>query len=176
MPNFFSCEIPLVCCLKCPYRFFSHFCFLLIFLLLMLVLLILFSDGCNQSSSAPFLWSIKVVISIHRSYLQYWWVLFLLLFMIHRVCLRHFWNVRSYAWSLVFLFFGRFVEFLLPFTLRMVSSNLWGRQPKYLSFWRDFCDLVWFPVVFSFFLNILSSPHVWWCLLPVFPRIYKLLL
>ena len=63
----FSCEMSLVCRLKCPYScFYSHFCFLVIFVLLILVLSVLFlvaiislpprfsmksSNGCINTST-----------------------------------------------------------------------------------------------------------------------------
>ena len=42
-----------------------------------------------------------------------WQDLFLLLFLTHTVCLYHLWDVRPYALSWVFLFFGPFIGVLL---------------------------------------------------------------
>ena len=42
----------------------------------------------------------------------------------HSVCLRHLWDVRPYAWSLILLLSHRFVEVLPLSTLRMAPSSL----------------------------------------------------
>ena len=53
-----------------------------------------------------FLCSSRVVVSMGQCCFQCWQVLFLPPFLIHIVCQRHLWDVMTYAWSLVFLFFG----------------------------------------------------------------------
>ena len=178
MPKLFflSCEISLVYRWKCPYRYFSsRFCFLVVFVLLMLVMSILFLAAVISFPSC-FLCSFLVIISMYQRYLKCWWVFFLLLFWTHRVCLCHFWDVRPYALSCVFLFTSPFVEILLLSTLRMVSSILQEEQPKYLSLWGDFCYKAWFQVVLSFsrsslFSIFLSSSYVRWWPLPIIPSI-----
>ena len=59
------------------------------------------------------------------------------------------------ASSLVFLFFGPFVEILPGSTLRMVLSILRVGQSRYLSLSWDFCYVVWVRVIFSFSWGIL---------------------
>ena len=117
----FSCENSLVCRYSC---FSSHFCFLVIFVLLMLVLSVLFLVTVI-SLPLRFLCILRVVVSVHWRYLLCRYPLFLT----NAVSIRHLWNVRPYVWW-VFLFSGSFVE-VFP------SS-------------RDFCNLIWFRVVFSF--------------------------
>ena len=74
----FSCKISLVCYLK--YNCFSsRFCFLVIFVQLMLVLVLV----AEISLTLHFLCSIRVVVSMHRCYLQSWRLLFLLLSLTH---------------------------------------------------------------------------------------------
>ena len=55
----------------------------------------------------------------------------------------------------IFLFSDPFIGVLVLSTLRMVLSILRGRQPRYLSFWWDFCYIVWFWAVLSFSWSIL---------------------
>ena len=74
--------------------------------------------------------------------------------------------------SSTFLSSGLFVLVLALSILRMVSTILEGR-PKCLSLWWNFCRAVWFQEFSSsvwntLFLFFLSSPLVWWCLLPIF--------
>ena len=73
------------------------------------------------------------------------------------ICLYHLWDVRPYALSWVFLFSEAFAGVLPSSTSRMVSSILWGGQPRCLSLWCDFCNIVWFWVVFSFSCGILFN-------------------
>ena len=63
------------------------------------------SGDFNQSSSALF----DVIFESLYRCLQYWHILFLLLFSKHIICLRDLWDVTPSAWSLVFLFSGPFV-------------------------------------------------------------------
>ena len=122
----FSCEMSLANCLKWPYSFFSsHFCFRDIFVLLMFVLSVLFLVALI-SLPLHFLYILRVVVSMHWCYLEWWHVLILLLFLTHTVSLRHLWVVRPYASSWVFLSSVPFVEVLLSSTLRMDSSILRG--------------------------------------------------
>ena len=77
----FSCEISLVCCLKCPYSCFSsHFCFLIILFCWCLCCLY-----CFCSLYSVFIWiflcNLRVFVSMHRHYLQCWRILFLLFFL-----------------------------------------------------------------------------------------------
>ena len=84
---------------------------------------------------------------------QCWRVLFLL-FLAHIVCLYHFWDIRPYSSSWVFLFAGSFVKVLPLSTWRMVPSILWWGQPRCLYLWWDFSYIVWFRVVFLFSRSI----------------------
>ena len=59
------------------------------------------------------------------------------------------------ALSTAFLSYGPFIE-VLPLSIsRMVSSILQSVQWKILSLWWDFCNIVWFRVVFSFSWDII---------------------
>ena len=134
----------------CSYSscFSSHFCFLVIFVLLILVLSILFHFG-EIIFFSTFLRNLLVIVSMYRCYLGYWRVMFFL-FLIHTVCLPHLRDVRPDASSIVLLFSVPFVEVLLWYTLRMVLSILRGGQPRCLSLWWDFYNVVLVWVVFSF--------------------------
>ena len=52
--HFFSSEISLVCRLKYPYSFFSHFCFQVVFFSVVPRVVCIVSGRCNQFSSAFF--------------------------------------------------------------------------------------------------------------------------
>ena len=71
-------------------------------------------------------------------------------FLVHTVYQHRLWDVKPYISSWVF----SVVHF------RMVPSILHRGQPRYLSFWWYFCNVVMFQVVFSFF---------WSIPLPIFP-------
>ena len=107
-----------------------------------------------------FLYSLRVVVSMHWRYLKCCQVILLLLFLTVFVCLRHLWNVRSYVSSWVFLFYHSFVEVSPSSTLWMVLSILRRGQPRCLHLWWDFWYVVWFQVVllrvffFSFFFHL----------------------
>ena len=59
------------------------------------------SCRCKPVFHRPFLCRPLVVVSIYWCYyLKCWQVLFLLLFLIHTVCLRHFWDIPSVFFSL----------------------------------------------------------------------------
>ena len=58
-----------------------------------------------------FLCNLRVVVSMRHCCLQCRHVLFLLLFLTPIVCQRHLWDVRPYAWSLVFLLSGPLFKF-----------------------------------------------------------------
>ena len=84
-----------------------------------------------------------------------------------------------------------FMTFLVPWSINWSSSLVhiengpeyvtWGAA-KVFIYWQDFFYVVWFPVVFfvlmTYFLKniFLSSPHVWWCPLSIFPSICSFLL
>ena len=61
----------------------------------------------------------------------------------------------AYASSRVSLFSGPFVVVLPAINLRMVPIILRRKQKWCLSLWRDFYNIVWFRVVFSFYKGIL---------------------
>ena len=127
----FSCENSLVCRLKCPYSCFSsHFCFLVIIIILMLVLSLLFLIAVI-SLPQHFLCSLVVAASIHRHYLEYWYILFLL-FLIHIDFLCYLPGLRPNE-SWFFLFPGPFVEVLPSPTSRMVRSIFREGQPNWLK-------------------------------------------
>ena len=103
----FSCEMLLVCCLKCPYNYFPfRFLFPCYICSVDPRVVCIVSGGCNQSSFACFLCKFRVVVSVRQRYLQCWQVLFVLLFLTHIVCYCLLWDVMSFASSLVFLFSG----------------------------------------------------------------------
>ena len=111
-------EISLVYRLKYPYNRFSfHFCFLVIVVLLILLLFVLFLVGVI-SLSLFFLWSLQVVVSMHR----HWRILFNAdisssFFFSWRKSPCNNWGVMFYALSFVFLFSAPFVEVLPSSTL-----------------------------------------------------------
>ena len=92
------------------------------------------SDRWNQSSYA-LLWSLLVLVSMHRRNHRYWQDFFLL-FLIHAVCLRHLLDVRLYASFLVL--------WSICWSSSFVPSVLREGQPRCLSLWWDFalCSLV----------------------------------
>ena len=94
-------------------------------------------------------------LSMHQPCLECWEVLFLILFLTHTLYLRYLGDVRPDASPWVFLFSCPFVRVLPWSILRMVPNILGGGQPRYLSFWWDFCYVVWFRVVFLFSWGIL---------------------
>ena len=105
---------------------------------------------CNQSSSALFLCSLGVAVSMHWHNLQFWYISPPLLFLTPTVSLHRPWDLKPHAWSLVCLFSGQFLEVLPSFTSEMTPRILQELQPRRLSFSWDFCYKVWFRVVFSF--------------------------
>ena len=128
--QFFSCDISLVCCLKCPWSCFSYpFCFPVIVALFILLLLELFLVGFISLSLfvlyslRDLLWTVSSMLAspLLPSFLD--------------TRSLSIWDVRPYASSWVFLFPGSFVEVIPSFTLRMASSILRGRQPTCLSLW-----------------------------------------
>ena len=103
-----------------------------------------------------------------------WRILFLLLSMTHIACQYHFWDIRLYVLSLVFLSSGPLFEIHFkngPEYLTMETAQVFILFMRFLrsAWFRDFFSFVW-DTLFSFFL---SSPHIWWCLLPLFPSTYK---
>ena len=165
----FSCEILLICRLKYSYTCFtSHFCFLVIVVLLILVL---FVFAVISLSLIFFMYSLSRFIEVSSMLMNPLPTFFLA----HIVCPYHLWDKRAYAPSRSFCFSGLFVKVLPSSTLRMVPSILRGKQPRCLYLWWDFWYIVWFWVLFLFFWCIrfkffLSSPLIWWCPLPVFPK------
>ena len=123
--------------------FSSHLCFLVI----VDTCVVCVVSGCCNKPSLFFLCSLRVVLWMYQSHLQYWRILHL--FFIHTVCLSHLWDKRLYVSSLV-LFFGPFVEFLPTITLRMISSISLEGQPMCLSLWLGFSWIVLFWLAFSF--------------------------
>ena len=108
--------------LKYPYTcFYSHFCFPLIVVcgpcvfVPFLVALI--------SLSLLFLYSLRVVVSMHRNYLRCWRILFFFLFLTHIFSRCEKSDVRPYVSSLVFLFSGTFVKVLPSSTSKMVQIS-----------------------------------------------------
>ena len=70
---------------------------------------------------------------MHQRCLQCLQVFFLLLFLIHKACQRHLWDVKPHVSSLVFLFAGPFVEVSLSFHfmngpkyLTRETAQVWG--------------------------------------------------
>ena len=118
----FSCEISLVCRLKCPYSCFSsHFCFLVIFALLMFVLSMLFLVAVI--SFPPRFFYGVFTPCINASTLS-WRPASPLPSSFDTYSLSTL-VVKFYVSSSVFLFSGRVVE-LLWSTLRMVPS-IWAQ-------------------------------------------------
>ena len=84
-------------------------------------------------------------------YHQCWWVLFpLLLYSLSMSSL----GCKALCIIQSFPFSGPFVELLMSI-LRMVPSILQRGQLRCLSLWWDFCYVVRFRVVFSFFRDII---------------------
>ena len=134
----FSCEISILCRLKCPYSCFSFpFCFLVIFVQLILVLSVLLLVAVINLP-IHFLCCVRLFVSMHRCWLHCRWVFFLLLVLTHTVYQRHLCNLSPYIWSLVFFFFCPFTEVPPSFTSRMVTNILRGIQSRCLLLWWDF--------------------------------------
>ena len=143
----FLYEISLVCHLKYPYCFSSHFLFSCYCYAVDPCVIWVVSGRCNYPFFV-FLCSLRVVLSMNRCYLQCW-RFFLLLFLTHTTCqsslgCKALWIVISFL-VLWFICWSS-----SPSTLRMVSSIFEGGQPSCLSLWWGFCYIVWFQVVFSF--------------------------
>ena len=101
-PEVFSLKISLICSLKYPYSCFpSIFCLLVIFVPLILLWLLLYLMAAINLPPG-YLCIRRVVVSMHRRFLQFWWVFPLPLFLTHSVCLRYLRDVRPYASSWVF--------------------------------------------------------------------------
>ena len=118
--------------------FLYIFCFLVILVLLMFVLSELFLITVISLPPRFFLCSLQVVISIPRCYLDYWWVLFLLLFLTYIGYLRHLWDIRplwlswvlvlwSICWSLSLFYFKIGLEYLPRGDI--FSCDLWSLYP-----------------------------------------------
>ena len=89
-----------------------------------------------------FLCSLRVVLSMYRRYIQCWQILIFLLFLTHRVCLYHLWDIKPNAPLWVFLFSSQFVKVISSCILRIVLSTLREGQPRYLSLLWNFCYAV----------------------------------
>ena len=55
-----------------------------------------------------FVCSLQVIVLKHKHCLQYWHIISLFLFLTHLICQRHILDVKTNAWSLVFLFSGHY--------------------------------------------------------------------
>ena len=137
-------KIPLVCCMKCPYSwFFSHFCFLVIFVLLMFVLSVLF---------------VVTVINLPLLFLSHYIDTLMLSWKLVNP-LPPFFDTYSMSLSslgckaffIVMNFLVPFTEVHLSFILRIVPSMLRRGQPRYLSIWWDSS----YSLVLSSFLVLL---------------------
>ena len=112
---------------------------------------------------------------MQQRYLEYWQVLFLLLFFTHTACLSRLWDVKPYPSSIVFLCSDPFVLVLLSSISGMIRSIVQVKPPICLWFWWDFSYTIWFQVAFwfsgdsLFYFYFISSAIVWWCPLPIFP-------
>ena len=145
----FSCEISLVCRLKCPNSCFSfHFGFLLIFVLLVFVLPVSFLVAVIRLPRA-FLCSLRVVVSMDQRYLQRRQVLFLLFF------------CQCHLWVLCII-----ISFLVLWSLCLGSSQVYFKngqeyptrgQPRYLSLLSDSCYIVWCRIDFLLSWDSLSQ-------------------
>ena len=100
------------------------------FLVIVVLLVIVFSVSFLMAVISPpsaFLCIPRVVVLMRQHCLQCWQVFFLPPFLIHIVCQRRFWDVMTYAWSLVFLFFGPFAYVLRSFTSKSFRISNEGR-------------------------------------------------
>ena len=114
--------------------------------MLILVLFVMIRVAEIILSLHYFLSCLRDVLSRYRRCLQYWPVLFLLLFLTHTVCLCHLSDV-----SLIHRHYSALVHFKNgPVILR-------EGQFKCLSHWRNFCNIVWFRVVFLFYGDIVFN-------------------
>ena len=116
------------------------------------------------------LYSLQDVLSRYRRYLQFWWVLFLLLFLIHTICLRYHWDVRVYASTWVFFLYGPFLKvFSLVCFMNNSEYHTRGTTRVFIP-WMRF--LLYSLVSSNFFVLqryffrspeefFLSSPLVW---------------
>ena len=103
----------------------------------------------DRSSSALFLCSLRVVVSIPRRCFQCWQIHFFLLF----------WTYHLSPSSLQWKALGIIMSFLVFWSIFWSSSLIhFKNSPEYLTkgtakvfiLWWDFCYMVWFWVVFSF--------------------------
>ena len=85
---------------------------------------------------------------MHLCYLECWQVLFLLLSLMHSVCLCHLSNVTPSPSSLTFFFLRHFVWVLFSYTSKMIPSILQEGQPKCLFLRWHFCCRAWFREAF----------------------------
>ena len=126
----FSRKISPICCLKYQYSC-SHFWFLglviVLFILRLSVLLL-----------AAVISLVLLLVWMHSHNVQWWWLLFLLHFLTHTVCLCHLSDIRPWAWSSTFLFFGLFAWVSLLSISRMVQSSFQKELPRCLFVWWDF--------------------------------------
>ena len=94
----FSCEISLIRLLEvCIQLFFLPILFSGYFCSVDAFVVCIVTGRYNRFSPALLFCSLLVVASVHCCYVEYWQVLFLLLFLTHIVCVRHLLDVRPYA-------------------------------------------------------------------------------
>ena len=106
--------------------FSSHFCFLVFVILFVLMLLVLLLAALILCS---FLYNLRVLIWMHLCYLQWWWILFLLLFLTHRVCL-------CYIYKNLFITENKInhVRLLILARVEKEEMNLDNKTPKAVSY------------------------------------------
>ena len=163
--------------LKFLYIYFSsHFYFLVLIILLIHELLLLFLLTVI-SLSLDFFCSLKVVISMHQDYLQYWRVLFLLLFFTQSLynfsqgckalCIVMsflvFWSI---CWSSFLMYLKNGHESLTRRTGQLFIT-LMGFFLYSFEYFSRFSEILFFFFLFT--------PLVWWCMLLIFPNICQFL-
>ena len=161
----------LICCLKWPYIVFLPIFVFWLFLFCQRLCCLHYLWSLQSVFLSNFLCSLKIAVSTHWRYLQYWWILSPLLFLSHIVCLHHLWD----AWPYVILF-------SCPFVWSSPQVHF-QNGPEYLTRGTAsvFIPLMRF-LLCSLFLSsflvplryfFLLYPHVLWCLLPIFQTICR---
>ena len=164
--SFFTYAISSICLSKYPYSYFpSYFCFLvyLIFLFVPALPLLLLPGVISFSFSLKYILWIHVLMNLRDP--QYWRILYLLLFLIHIVCLYHLSGVRLYAKSSISLWIS-------PLSiLRMIQSILQRGLTRFLflkGFLRQNLVFRSFLIPQRFSFVIFSIISIRWLLLPTF--------
>ena len=161
----FSCEISVVIAWITHTVVFLSISVSYLLLLLLLLFCLPLLSALFRVTVISFFFLFRVLVLMHPRNLQYWWVLFLLLFLTHTMCLYYHSDVRFRALSSNFLSSGPLVwVFPLSF-LRMISSILQRRLLRWAFLWWDFSRRVWFEKFSrsfkgTFFLIFLSFPLV----------------